>query len=128
MQGESLFVALGGYLISSALVGKIVWDWLKEGKNKRVPLAKDGFLDFEDLQAHCKKEQDGCKRIITGSLELTIIKLEHRLESGDKLFKDIQITIKTHSRLLSSLMKQLNEEKTKKDKKEDSMTKIRQHY
>lgn len=90
----------------AGLAGKIIWDWLKSRKTE-IPKAEDGFLSLAILKQHCKEQQANCTKSLMGELKLIIIRLENRLENGDKLFKDVQKTLKVHSRVLVVMSRQL---------------------
>lgn len=103
---EQLIGAL--IILAAGFMLKIVWDWLMNLK-KETPRAENGFLSLADLTSHCRTQQENCTKHLMGKMELVIVRLENRLENGDKLFINVQKTLRAHSRVLIHLSKQLKE-------------------
>jgi len=102
MQKE-LVTIIGTFFLG--IFGKIFWDWVS--RKTAIPKADDGFMDMADLKKHCSDQQARCTAGITNELKLIIVRLENRLENGDKLFQEVQKTLKLHGRVLGILYRRL---------------------
>jgi len=76
--------------IGCGLVGKIIWDWLKNNRrNNPVPHAGNGFLTLSEIQGHCNKQQEVCTKLMKAEFKVIKTEIQGRLDKGDKQFENI---------------------------------------
>lgn len=108
MNHPAVYLACGLMLLVAGFLLKIVFDWLKSGRGKPVvPHAKNGFLTFGELKGHCGDQQNQCTSLIRAEFELIKVKLQSRLDQGDKTFETIKTELTAHMEILGSVQKGL---------------------
>lgn len=95
-------LAMAGISTGSAAIalgGKIIFDWLKTGRQqnnpasnleKSVPHAKNGFLTLAEIETHCTRQQATCQKVFKAEFTAFQEIIDARLDRGDKQFDVIE--------------------------------------
>jgi len=96
----SLVTFIGGGGLT--LAGKaLLWDRMKKNG---VPHAKNGFLSFGEIQAHCRETQENCQKVISSDIKaqfaavnssITLMgsNISGRLDQNDRQLEELKKTI-----------------------------------